>query len=82
MNLTPLFTWWTGSALQVGIVVSAFWLALIVAVLALVGANRGRDQSARDVVDIRDATMPAPLHAVTAEHAAQHDRPRIRAVSS
>lgn len=32
--------WWTGSAIQVGIIVSAFWLFLIVAILAIVSANQ------------------------------------------
>ena len=31
--LTWFFGWWTGSAIQVGIIVSAFWLFLIVAIL-------------------------------------------------
>lgn len=52
-----LSSWWTGSALQVGIAVSMFWLVLMVGILALVGANR-RDEE--------------PLHPVTQEHAAKH----------
>jgi hypothetical protein len=35
-----LFGWWTGSAIQVGIIVSAFWLFLIVAIMAIVSANQ------------------------------------------
>ena len=31
--LTWFFGWWTGSGIQVGIIVSAFWLFLIVAIL-------------------------------------------------
>lgn len=62
MNLTPLFTWWTGSALQVGLLVSLFWFALIAAILALVGANRrSRDMTATDVYDIHRASAPMPL---------------------
>lgn len=37
--LTWLQSWWTSSPLQVGITVSAFWVLLIVALLAIVGAN-------------------------------------------
>lgn len=55
--LTWLASWWTGSAIQVGILVSLFWLALVVAILALVGANRRGEE---------------PLHPVTQEHAAKH----------
>lgn len=39
-SLALLCSWWTGSAWQVGITVSAFWLALIGVVLAIVGGNR------------------------------------------
>jgi hypothetical protein len=37
--------WWTGSGIQVGIAVTAFWLALIVAILAIVSGNRMGDES-------------------------------------
>ena len=37
--------WWTGSGIQVGIIVSAFWLLLIVAILAIVSANQMGDES-------------------------------------
>jgi len=38
-----LMSWWSGSPLQVGIVVSVFWLALIAAILAIVSGNlRGK----------------------------------------
>jgi hypothetical protein len=57
MDLATLFSWWTGSALQIGILVSLFWLALIVCILALVGSNRRSEE---------------PLHPVTADHAAKH----------
>lgn len=40
-----LFGWWTGSALQVGIVVTLFWLCLIVAILAILSGNRMGDES-------------------------------------
>lgn len=60
--LTWLSSWWTGSALQVGILVSAFWLALMVAILALVSGNRrGRDL---DMPEIRRASRPAPLELI------------------
>lgn len=55
--MIDLFSWWTGSALQVSIVVSAFWLALIVCILALVGSNRRSEE---------------PTHPATQEHAAKH----------
>jgi len=43
--LTWFFGWWTGSGIQVGIIVSAFWLFLIVAILAIVSANQMGDES-------------------------------------
>lgn len=62
-----LSSWWTGSALQVGILVSLFWLVLIVATLAIVGANRrGRDL---DMAEIRQASAPAPLEPLTFDQA-------------
>lgn len=73
-------SWWTGSQLQVGIAVSLFWLALMVAILALVGANRrGRDL---DDAEIEAASRPAPLAPATMDHAYMHrDVRKVRAIS-
>lgn len=78
--MTQIFGWWTGSAMQVGIVVSIFWLALIVAILALVGANRRCDDL--DDEEIEDP-MPEPLSHVTAAHADVHrgDVRKVRGLS-
>lgn len=40
-----LASWWTGSALQVGISITLFYFLLMVVVLALVGANRIGEKS-------------------------------------
>lgn len=37
--LTWLLSWWTSSPVQVSIVVTLFWLAMVWAILAIVGAN-------------------------------------------
>lgn len=60
--MTDLISWWSGSALQVGILVSLFWLALVVCILAICGSNRrSRDMSATDVYDIHRVSAPMPL---------------------
>ena len=74
-------SWWAGSAIQVGILVSLFWFATIVAILALVGANRrGRDL---DDAEIVAASAPAPLAPATMDHAYMHrDVRKVRGLSS
>lgn len=61
-TLTWLSSWLTGSPLQIGILVSLFWAALIVAILAIMGSNRrSRDMHAADVYDIHRASAPMPI---------------------
>ncbi len=60
--LTWLSSWWTGSALQVGILVSLFWMLLMVGILALVGANRrGEPQGRVNVYREPRPTAPAQI---------------------
>ncbi len=40
-----LFGWWSWSPLQTAIAVSAFWLLMIVAILAILSGNRLGDES-------------------------------------
>lgn len=55
-------SWWTGSAIQVGILVSLFWMLLMVGILALVGANRrGEPQGRVNVYRAPRPTAPAQI---------------------
>lgn len=67
------------SFLAIGLAVVLFWAALVAAICALAGANsRSRDMVRRDVDTIREASRPAPLNAITLEHAHKH----VRGISS
>lgn len=60
--MNDLLSLWTGGPVHVGILVSLFWLALIVCILAICGSNRrSRDMHAADVYDIHRASAPMPI---------------------